>query len=243
MNRFAALLDRVLFEQRRNGKLRILADYFRDTPDPERGWALAAMTDALSFRHAKPGLIRQLVEERVDPHLFRLSYDYVGDLSETAALIWPAPNRARGYRGAGQEAVDPPTLSEVVERLDTAAKAELPSILVRWLDGLDEIGRYALLKLITGNLRIGVSARLAKTALAQMANDARAGTEAAPLDVADIEEVWHGLVPPYADLFAWLEGHAQSGSVPQPHAVASRGGRVGGGAKRAAAARPGRLRG
>ena len=206
MNRFAALLDRVLFEQRRLGKLRILADYFRDTPDPERGWALAAMTDALSFAHAKPGLIRQLVEARVDPYLFRLSYDYVGDLSETAALVWPAPNRARGYRGAGQEPVNPPTLSTVVETLSSAKKAELPDILVRWLDGLDETGRYALLKLITGNLRIGVSARLAKTALAQMANGV-AGREK-PLDVSDVEEVWHGLVPPYEELFAWLEGRA-----------------------------------
>ncbi len=217
MNDFAALIDRVLFEQRRLGKLRILADYFRDTPDPERGWALAAMTDALSFANAKPGLIRQMVEERVDPLLFRLSYDYVGDLSETAALVWPAPNRARGYRAQGQEAVDPPSLTDVIETLATARKADLPDILVRWLDGLDEIGRYAILKLITGNLRIGVSARLAKTALALMANglvegataeDDTSETGRRPLDVSDIEEVWHGLEPPYADLFAWLEGRA-----------------------------------
>ncbi|MEM7565602.1 MAG: cisplatin damage response ATP-dependent DNA ligase [Pseudomonadota bacterium] len=215
MNDFAALIDRVLFEQRRNGKLRILADYFRDTPDPERGWALAAMTDALSFANAKPGLIRQLVEERVDPLLFRLSYDYVGDLSETAALVWPAPNRARGYRAQGQEPVDPPSLTDVIETLSTAKKSTLPDILVRWLDGLDEIGRYALLKLITGNLRIGVSARLAKTSLAVMANGLIEGATIAdetaedgrrPLDVSDVEEVWHGLEPPYTELFAWLEG-------------------------------------
>ena len=58
MNRFAALLDRVMYEPRRNAKLRLLADYFRHTPDPDRGHALAAMTGALMFKEAKPGLIR-----------------------------------------------------------------------------------------------------------------------------------------------------------------------------------------
>ena len=91
MNRFAALLDRLGYEPRRNAKLRLLADYFRHTPDPDRGYALAAITGALMFKEAKAGLIRGLVEERTDPELFRMSYHYVGDLAETVALIWPAP--------------------------------------------------------------------------------------------------------------------------------------------------------
>ena len=91
MNRFAALLDRLAYEGGRNNKLRLIADYLRQTPDPERGWALAALTGALSFQHAKPGMIRALIAERTDPVLFALSYDYVGDLSETVALMWPAP--------------------------------------------------------------------------------------------------------------------------------------------------------
>src|SRR4051794_6297336 len=91
MNRFAALLDRLAYEPSRNGKLRLMTEYFRETPDPERGYALAALTGALSFRHAKPGIIRALIAERVDPVLFGLSHDYVGDLSETVALMWPEP--------------------------------------------------------------------------------------------------------------------------------------------------------
>ena len=91
MNRFAELLDRLTYEQSRNNKLRLMTDYFRSTADPERGWALAALTGALSFPHAKSGLIRNLIVERTDPVLFELSYDYVGDLSETVALMWPAP--------------------------------------------------------------------------------------------------------------------------------------------------------
>src|ERR1700730_13648749 len=90
MNRFAELLDRLAYEPGRNNKLRLITDYFRSVPDPERGYALAAMTGALSFKHAKPNLIRTLIAERTDPVLFALSYDYVGDLSETVALMWPA---------------------------------------------------------------------------------------------------------------------------------------------------------
>src|SRR5262249_17992852 len=90
MNRFAELLDRLAYEPSRNNKLRLMSDYFRGIPDPERGWALAALTGALTFQHAKPGVIRALIAERSDPVLFELSWDYVGDLSETVALMWPA---------------------------------------------------------------------------------------------------------------------------------------------------------
>src|SRR6267154_2764208 len=127
MNRFAALLDRLAYEPGRNAKLRLLTDYFRTTADPDRGYALAAITGALSFRYAKPGLIRTLIAERTDPVLFALSYDYVGDLSETAALMWPAPAknpRENGGKNAGAEAAPVPSLSEVVTTLAALGKAE-----------------------------------------------------------------------------------------------------------------------
>jgi DNA ligase 1 len=89
MNRFAELLDRLAYEPGRNNKLRLITAYFREVADPDRGYALAALTGALSFKHAKPGLIRDLITDRTDPVLFALSYDYVGDLSETVALMWP----------------------------------------------------------------------------------------------------------------------------------------------------------
>src|ERR1700745_3986767 len=101
MNRFAELLDRLAYDPGRNNKLRLITAYFRDTPDPDRGYALAALTGALSFKHAKPGLIRDLITERTDPVLFGLSYDYVGDLSETVALMWAkrAVNHAESFPG------------------------------------------------------------------------------------------------------------------------------------------------
>jgi DNA ligase 1 len=164
MNRFAALLDRLAYEPGRNNKIRLLAAYFREVGDPDRGYALAALTGALSFKHAKPGLIRDLIAARTDPVLFGLSYDYVGDLSETVALMWPKPPPPSD--NAGHNNPPPPTLTEVVTTLRTLGKTELPARLSRWLDELDETGRWALLKLVTGAMRIGISARLAKTAAA-----------------------------------------------------------------------------
>ena len=195
MNRFAELLDRLAFEPSRLGKLRLMTDYFKKTPDPERGYALAALTAALSFQHAKPGLIRGLIAERVDPVLFALSYDFVGDLSETVALLWPAP--AAGDHRAGDGGA-PLSLAEVVRELG-GGKLGLAKKLGEWLDALDETGRWALLKLITGSLRVGVSARLAKTALAELGGKT----------ANEIEEVWHGSAPPYLDLFAWMEGREE----------------------------------
>src|SRR6476620_2766903 len=126
MNEFAQLLDRLAYEPSRNNKLRLMADYFRSTPDPERGFALAALTGALTFQHAKAGMIRALIAERTDPVLFELSYDYVGDLSETVALMWPS--------NPGQKANRTPPLSELIETLSTLGKAQLPAQLARWLD-------------------------------------------------------------------------------------------------------------
>ena len=70
MKRFAELLDRLAYEHGRNNKLRLMTEYFRNTPDPERGWALAALTGVLGFEAAKPSFIRKAVESRMDPELF-----------------------------------------------------------------------------------------------------------------------------------------------------------------------------
>jgi len=283
MNRFAELLDRLAYEPGRNNKLRLITGYFREVGDPDRGYALAALTGALSFKHAKPALIRDLIAARTDEVLFGLSYDYVGDLSETVALMWPrrVPGNGKSFpghpspppspasafakasadkRGEGQSAEQstsktpinagesishqehtsspllsavarrakadagegqgegyrgrdahesthpsnhnnppPPTLTEVVTTLRTLGKTELPKQLERWLDELDETGRWALLKLVTGALRIGISARLAKTAAAALGDK----------DPHEVELIWPGLSPPYLDLFAWLEGRGE----------------------------------
>ena len=198
MRAFADLLDRLSLTASRNAKLRMVSDYLRGTPDPDRGWALAALTGDLSFSAAKPAFIRKAVEDRMDPQLFRWSYDYVGDLAETVALVWPA------RPGANRE----PELSEVVDALRGASRAEVQRLIEGWLDALQPTGRWALLKLMTGALRVGMTARLAKRAAAEMAD--------LPVPVAEVEEIWHALHAPYEDLFAWLEGRAERPSSDNP---------------------------
>ncbi|NBB13859.1 cisplatin damage response ATP-dependent DNA ligase [Caulobacter sp. SLTY] len=201
MRAFARLLDRLSLTASRNAKLVLVRDFLDGQPDPDRGWALAALTGELTFSAAKPAAIRKAVEARMDPVLFRWSYDYVGDLAETVALVWPAE------RGANRE----PELSEVVEALRTAKRGEVQPMIERWLDALEPDGRWALLKLLTGALRVGFSSRLAKQACADMA--AKKGQAIA---VSAIEEVWHAMSPPYEDLFAWLEGRSEPPGADHP---------------------------
>ncbi|MGD9921334.1 MAG: cisplatin damage response ATP-dependent DNA ligase [Pseudorhodoplanes sp.] len=197
MNRFAELLDRLAYEPGRNNKLRLMTDYFRSTPDPERGYALAALTGSLTFQYAKPGMIRALITERTDPVLFGLSRDFVGDTSETIALMWPLPDARPNFI---------PSITDVVTTLNTLGKTQLPAQIARWLDALDETGRWALLKLVTGALRVGVSARLAKTAAAALGDK----------DVTEIELMWSGLEAPYENLFAWFEGRGDRPETSDP---------------------------
>ena len=191
MNRFAELLDRLVLTPSRNGKLKLLADHFRDVEDPDRGLALAAITGDLAIAAVKPAMLRALVADRIDPVLFGYSYDYVGDLAETVSLVWPEPERQTANRV--------PTLADIVEKLQSASRSDGPTVLARLLDSAGIEARYALIKLVTGGMRIGVSARLAKQALADFGK----------VDVTEIEELWHGLKPPYLDLFAWLEGKTE----------------------------------
>ncbi len=190
MKAFADLLDRLVLTPSRNGKLKLLTDYFRDTPDPDRGYGLAAIAGTLEVRNVKPAMLRELVLERMDEVLFRYSYDYVGDLAETISLVWDKESDIE--RPAGEQ----PKLGEVVRSMNALGRTEVRSFVRDLLDRLDTSGRFAFLKLATGALRIGVSARLAKQALAELGGK----------DVTEIETLWHGLQPPYESLFRWLEG-------------------------------------
>ena len=190
MEQFAALIDALVYTRSRNEKLRLIAEYLRATPDPDRGWALAALSDGLDFSAVKSSTIRNLLKDRIDPVLWTLSRDFVGDTAETASLLWPAP----------EHPPSPPGVTETVELLEAMNRKTVVTELPRLLDRLDASGRYALLKLATGGMRIGVSSRLAKTAFAQ----------AFDVSVDEVEEYWHGLAPPYPELFDW----AANGEAP-----------------------------
>ncbi|MBN9354089.1 MAG: ATP-dependent DNA ligase, partial [Hyphomicrobium denitrificans] len=305
MRAFARLLDCLVYTQSRNRKTALLARYFRSTPDPDRGWALAALTDGIPIRLPLRRMVGDLTGRFIDPILYQLSRDYVGDTAETVALLWPdepvdltrvettssdpspqgaereeesaVPSTTRGRarreklddksrqlsldltptpapspqggeenetaplarkehkqerraiaanaadnrsqadtRSASQprsEITDRPrsdvghnsgepaylSLGNVIGEMANGTAAERTERLGQFLNALDASGRWALLKLLGGAPRVGVSARLARTALA----------EAYGRDVSEIEEIWHALEPPYLDLFAWLDGKAE----------------------------------
>lgn len=184
MKAFSTLLDTLVYTTSRNRKLALIAEYLRETPDPDRGWALAALTGELDFPAVKSSTIRNIMKERVDPVLWTLSRDFVGDTAETASLLFPEAETLEAKDISVADAVD--RLSDMNRN---TALTELPKLLGQ----LDANGRFALIKMATGGMRIGVSARLAKTAFAQ----------AFDVPVEEVEEYWHALEAPYPDLFAW----------------------------------------
>lgn len=192
MKPFAALLEKLILTPSRNRKLETLANYFENTPDPDRGYALAAITRDLKLKNLKAGALKEMAREQVDPVLFDLSYDYVGDMAETIALIWPT-------RQSGEL----PSVADFIELVESTAKTKLPEVTANLLDIANPNERWALIKLVTGGLRIGVSARLAKTALSKYSGK----------DLADIEKIWHGLEAPYINLFAWLDGNSEKPEI------------------------------
>ena len=193
MRAFSQLLDDLVYTRSRLSKLRLIGDYLKTTPDPDRGLALAALTGTLDIPAVKPAVVRALAEERIDPVLLRMSRDFVGDMAETVSLLWPAPDREAPEIDDGSLGI-----ADAIGRLRAASRSDAPGVLAGMLDHLDASGRFAILKLATGALRVGISARLAKQALA----------DAFGIDVEAVEEVWHGLKPPFTELFDWGEGRA-----------------------------------
>jgi DNA ligase-1 len=196
VERFAHLLDRLIYTRSRNDKIALVAAYLRTTPDPDRGWALAALTSGLDFPAVKASTIREVVATRVDAVLYSLSRDFVGDTAETASLIWPRQPTD----------LPPPTVAEAVEVMAGMSRSTVMAELSRLLDRLEPDGRFALIKMATGAMRTGLSGRLARTAFAQ----------AFGLDVEEVEEHWHGVKPPYATLFAWATSPEGSAPIADP---------------------------
>ena len=197
MKTFAVLLNRLSNMPSRLGKLALLEYYLTSTPDPDRGYGLAALCEELPVNVPLRRIITDLSKDRFDPYLFGLSRDYVGDSAETLALIWPNTE----FR------IEPPRLHEIVATLRSMKSGSFAPVIAKWLDQCNTVERWALLKFLSGASRVGVSARLAKTAVA----------EAYHIDLHEIEEMWHGLSAPYLELFEWLEGRGEKpASAGQP---------------------------
>lgn len=188
MKLFAELIDGLVHAGAPEAKVVLLATYFRLAPDPARGAAISLLLDEVRFPRLSPALARKLGAGRIDPVLFEMSQAFVGDLAETTALIWPA-------RASNRERPGP---REILDTLTATRRADLVEVIEPWLDTMDATERWVFLKLAARRLGVGVTPKLLRRALAELGD----------VPVAEIEEIWHGLAPPYASLFAWLDGQA-----------------------------------
>ncbi|NMH60941.1 cisplatin damage response ATP-dependent DNA ligase [Alteromonas ponticola] len=194
MQAFSNLLEQLYYTSSHNAKAALIIDYLTQTPDPDRGWAIAAIAGTLRFDFFKRNTIKQLILERVDPVLFDMSYEYVGEMSETVAHLWPESEK---------QDQPLPLLSEIIDQFASASRQSVPSILAGYLNSMDAAQRWALIKLGTRGLRVGVSARSIKQILARYGDK----------PVEEIERLWHGVAPPYTELLAWLEGKAEAPDI------------------------------
>ncbi|QGX63440.1 cisplatin damage response ATP-dependent DNA ligase [Alteromonas mediterranea] len=193
MEAFSNLLEQLYYTAGTKAKAKLIADYIANTPDPDRGWAIAAMAGTLRFDFFKRNTVKKLITEHTDPALFAMSYDYVGEVSETVAHLWPHSEPTYSL----------PSLTEVVETFASVSKQKVSDTLAKYLTIMTPAQRWALLKLGTRGLRIGVSARSIKQILADYGNK----------DIKDIETLWHAVTPPYVDMLSWLEGKADKPDI------------------------------
>ncbi|MDH5833315.1 cisplatin damage response ATP-dependent DNA ligase [Luteimonas kalidii] len=168
MRRFATLYRELDRSTATLDKRAALARYFRDAPPRDAAWALhllaggkvagakkriANTRELRAWIAAEAGLPDWLVDD---------SYDQVGDLAETLALLLDDP---------AQAGADVP-LSEWIERrlLPVANRDEdvRRAVVVEAWRTLCFDERLLFNKLLTGALRVGVSQRLVQQALAEM---------------------------------------------------------------------------
>ena len=90
LKKFANLLEQLLFTYSTNRKIEILATYLKGINYKEKGITIAVLTGNLNFKNIKRSNILNIIKSKLDWYLFEQSYDYVGDLAETVALIWPS---------------------------------------------------------------------------------------------------------------------------------------------------------
>ena len=198
MRTLADLTDRLSHTQGKPYRRAILVDYFRHAARPDCGWVAAVLIGEIALPRVGSAALKRLAAERLDETLFTWSRDYVGDLGETIALLWP------GLPGGDL------CIADVVQELIEAEKSTLSALVANCLDKLDTRERWVFLRLVTGGPRVPVSALEVKQALAEFG-----GT-----DTSAVEEVWHSLTPPYEPLFAWLGGRGEkprTGGLPVFH--------------------------
>ncbi|MBJ57155.1 MAG: ATP-dependent DNA ligase [Rickettsiales bacterium] len=183
MKNLTKLLNDLLFTTSSNKKIEIIVDYLNRTPEIDRGYAIAMLCNNLKFEKIKNSFLKKLVKTQVDPYLFDLSYDYVGDLAETIALIWDTNSKKNSL-----------ALNELVIKLEDDS-LDIEKFIYNILNESTSDERWTFVKLLLGGLRVGVSESIVKRALSLYGKK--------PL--SEIEKIWNGIDPPYKSLFCWLD--------------------------------------
>jgi DNA ligase 1 len=214
VRRFAALYDALDSTTSTNAKVAAMQSYFASAPPGDAAWALFFLNGGRLKRLIAPRLLATWGCERarVPGWLFEESFGAAGDLAETIALL---VDTERGGQKAGAE---PPPLARLIEdRLlplrDAPEEEKRRTVLDLW-EALDRREIYLLDKLLTGELRVGVSGTLAIRALAQHAG----------LPPATVAHRLMGAWQPSAEAFAALvapEAGEKDVSQPYPFFLAS----------------------
>ena len=195
MNEFAKLLEDLIFSPSRKKKISLIVNYFKNTFDTEKGYALSILTSNFKFLKIRNIDLKKMVYSRIDRELFDLSYDYVGDTAETISLIWRKSKTIKKKKL--------PSLTYFVKNTEKLNRNQLISYIIDILDSADVTERWAFIKILSGGLRVGVSNKLVKIALAEYGEK----------KVELIEKIWHGLEPPYIQLFNWLDNKSKQPAI------------------------------
>lgn len=163
MKAFADLYDALDASTRTNDKVSALAAYFRVAAPEDACWAVYFLTGNRPRQAVPAKRLHAIAAEAAGmaDWLFAESYDAVGDLAETIALILPPPTEASSL----------PLNQWITERLATLRAADETTQRVSlqgyWRE-LDQRQRFVFNKLITGGFRVGVSSLLVVRALAEV---------------------------------------------------------------------------
>ena len=166
MKRFARLFRALDESNRTLDKVAALKSYFEAAPSPDAAWAIFFLTGRRPKRPVNTTKLATWANELagLPDWLFQESYDAVGDLAETLAILIPPSQELHN-------APDRP-LHEVVQTY-ILAPLGLPEdeqrrlILQAWREQ-GTLERFVFNKLITGSFRVGVSQELVVRALSQV---------------------------------------------------------------------------
>ncbi|MDQ3394642.1 MAG: ATP-dependent DNA ligase, partial [Bacteroidota bacterium] len=162
MKQFAQLFTNLDQTNKTNDKVKILKDFFINSSDPDKIWALALFTHKRPRKQVNSTLLRRWAAEfaKVPDWLFDESYGVVGDLAETISLLLPFPENEQDE---GLTWWMDFLLS--LNNLEEHQKKE--KILAAW-NMMTQQERFVFIKLMTGSFRIGVSQGIVVRALSEV---------------------------------------------------------------------------